>query len=68
VDEAMTTTTRNIRDNRIMADLYSEDGQITTGKTHWLTWQPPTTTHFATISLAKVEFVMTLLQKGIKAD
>ena len=28
----MTTTTRNIRDNRIMADLYSEDGQITTGK------------------------------------
>ena len=33
VDETMTTTTRNIRDNRIMADLYSEDGQIPTGKT-----------------------------------
>ena len=64
----MTTTTRNIRDNRIMADLYSEDGQITTGKTRWLNCQPLTTTHLPTISLAKVEIVMTLSQNGTKAD
>ena len=64
----MTTTTRNIRDNRIMADLYSEDGQITTGKTRWLNCQLHTTTHLPTISLAKVEIVMTLSQNGTMAD